>query len=209
MYKGEVDDRANIIYAEYSAIEKDGQPGPFKPLSVEAFRKIISLANPSNDKKEDKEIIKECMLFSGKIRDRQVIIWWEKSHKREILIRNNQPKVYPVPAMLYALIDYNKFLVFALKSDKRPDRTTQLYRAPFDNTYDYMDITKSNVCLGNVKVKKDIVMSPNECVDNYNKAWWMSEFTSSTLLLDQALETGRFPNSKLQKTNFILNNLLE
>lgn len=118
------------------------------------------------------EILPENVL----VRTPDRIVWWVPPAIRVMFYAlQNSPelaslsgKAYPQPALLFDA-KTGKLSIRALKSARRPNKDTNLFRAPYWNVYD-----NGSVCLGSTRVPKAVGVGT---MLDWELAFFSSEFS--------------------------------
>ncbi len=144
---------------------KNNKIGALSPLTKEALQKMVSLSMQDTSVMKIQGLIPTNVVFTSFSIAETIIVFKIKAHKRTIFIEGGTAKIN-VPNLLMK-VSNDKLNVYSYRgylNDK-----TRLFKAPFSNfTGD------DNVCFGNVKIQKSLVIS--EIVDNFTKAYWNSQF---------------------------------
>lgn len=202
-------DEGYTIYAEYHKVITSGNErvlGPGKPFTEKMARSIMSFGIQESNSK-DLKLFNNNILFSGNYNGIHYLSWWEKSHKRKLLIQGRKTREYNVPSLVYVLKNRDTFLVFAIKGDRRPTLVTKLCNPPFANTYSH--VNKSNVCFGTSKIELKIDANNMDLIEHYMHYWWYSEFTGIHPLLDDSKNMLKFPSAVLKPNGHILKDLFK
>ena len=108
------------------------------------------------------------------------ISWWAPACVRPLffestkntdeaaLLNSLSGKMFPVPAMVFAVRD-RKLYAFALARSERPSKDTKMFRAPFWNIY-----ANGNVCMGSAELPKH---GGESTISEWENAFYMSAFT--------------------------------
>lgn len=190
---------AMVIYDDYLEVHeiRNDKLGPGKPISEKAIKQLKSVLN--KQKKETypnlKGIVPEGMIYMDSNIARPVLIWQTEKHKQQLLFSKATGIISgeaEVPNMIWK---WNGSLeIYAYKEWKGMD--TELYYVPLPNT------NQGGVCLGNVKIKKDLV-SIDDVIKSAMNYYWNSTFTHQmdsawTLVWNEAI---KMKNDKFQDCN--------
>jgi len=152
-------------------IDKDGEVivGPGKPLSKNAVRRIAGTAS----REKFDSVLKDPIMDPGILSfnpffHKRFIMWYRPQKKRTFHVRKDEYKLY-MPAMLF-IVAFDKLYLFSMKSNARPQLSTQLFTAPLFNLSNTF-----NFCWGSVKLSKDI-KNVDEEVRFWEHKIWDSEF---------------------------------
>jgi len=102
------------------------------------------------------------------------LVWWVKPAIREIHFAcskggiGEESSTTPQPGLIFAVNEGNWY-VFAVKGNKRPTATTQLYQAPHFNVW-----AGGKICTGNVTLPKEFDIESREA---WEKAYFGSRFS--------------------------------
>lgn len=103
------------------------------------------------------------------------LIWWVKPAIREIhfacdseKVIGNESGMVPHPGLVFAVVE-GVWYVFAVKGNKRPNESTQLYQVPHFNVW-----AGGKICTGNVKLPESAALDDREA---WEKAYFGSRFS--------------------------------
>jgi len=169
-YKSEGQSR---YYLEQSDVT-DGVPTGFHPASVKEIKSLFSSVTAA-----ESGYIKCPGLFPRNILHLDItggdfrLVWWRQA-KRQWVKFDKELKMRPVnmrvPAMIY---DANRSgaKVYCIKTSAQ---CGTIYEAPYMNI-----MGDDSVCFGNVKINIPAITDLNEIMEQYEQAFWCSEFTDS------------------------------
>jgi PRTRC genetic system protein B len=99
------------------------------------------------------------------------------------VLKKMNGKRYPHPPLLFK-VRGNQLWVRALEQDKRPDRETQMFVAPYWNCYD-----NGEVCTGSMKIPRETSVA---AIHIWEESFFQSEFTHSSGTGKQTRFSGGF-----------------
>ena len=148
-------DEANSVYVESYDIGLLGNPINAHPLSLKesiALAELLqSSAEMQNGFLKSKGLLPANLLYVNPDNNGYAI-WYTPPQQRDLFFVENldipSGKGY-VPAMVWKATR-DKLRVFALKGKGKPTGKTELYHAPYFNTYQ-----DGGVCMGNVNINID------------------------------------------------------
>lgn len=148
--------RNATAFATVHSIDKIGpsfqiMPGrPMKQADLSAL--YVGLTETSNLSRV--KWLHDAVLAEGPDR----LIWWTPPQKRALFFKKSTmvkgtfdgSNVCPLPAMVWMAVPGRGLWVYAIKGDKRPVQSTQLYQAPLFNVW-----SRGKVCAGNAPLPKE------------------------------------------------------
>ncbi len=163
-------------YLESHDVNDKGEILSGKPLLQETIQGMVDVFfDERKNRQAITGIIPENLLsFSPLPGGRYRMAWFRPEEQRVIhhsTALNIATGIASVPALLY-VADSDDLSVYALKSSKRPDENSKIYRAPFFNVADGGD-----VCLGSANVKKPESLTYASLIKYWEDLFWLSEFT--------------------------------
>ena len=168
--------RDSKYYLESHDISEDGQIMAGKPLLQETIQDIVEVFSDENREKATPHgtTPDNLLYFRMLSTDDFKLIWYRPEEERVLhhapQLRMKTDKAL-IPALVYMCTKSN-LLVYALKTNKRPQEKTPLFKAPFFNTND-----TGGVCLGNAKTKKPTDPTFENIMKYWEDLYWLSEFT--------------------------------
>jgi PRTRC genetic system protein B len=184
-----------------------------RPLTLSAYKKLIMLAGKDNVHKEqrpfDQTILDPRILAFDARPVSRFICWYDKAKIRTIKLSDNTEYTVWLPAILY-YVSIETLHIYALKTNQRPNLTTELFQYPVPNLK-----SESNFCWGNVNTEKKI---DGLTIDQEMKTWeemvWGSyfdhyndNFTKEYRKIEKTDK--RYPRRLLKPANKNLKNLME
>lgn len=170
-------DRADY-YLEAHHIDEQGRILEGKPLEQETIQGIVDTFFDENQNRQNIRgwFPPELLVFEHKPGGKYFMVWYRPEQQRFLHFTPGlkiKSGLAWVPAMLY-ITDSRALRVYAMKSNKRPDEKTKLYRPPFHNVNEDGD-----VCLGSGKVKKhDGTFT--DVIRYWEEYFWSTEFSHIT-----------------------------
>lgn len=111
--------------------------------------------------------------------DPERMVWWVAAEKRRITFRNDalgapvRSEIVPHPALVFAAGGSQRWAVWALARNRRPDPATRLYRSPYFNVW-----ADGVICTGNVELPP---FARRDAIAAWNRAFFDSAFTHPNL----------------------------
>lgn len=100
------------------------------------------------------------------------LVWWTPAQKRRVFFNNKElgkkSSITPHPPLLF-MIHNRTWFVFSLKENKRPDKNTMLFHAPYFNVYD-----DASICIGSAAIPNRLTTTS---IPEWERAFFESEFT--------------------------------
>ncbi|HDR9034421.1 PRTRC system protein B [Burkholderia sp. AU32262] len=163
-------------------------------------RQLAAFAGAAAKHVGQQGFVHERVIFAGP----GVVAWWMPAGVRHVWFKTDEPlgmRAGPAhqPTLLF-IAQGDCRHVFALAENKRPQRGTDLFQAPYYNVY-----SSGSVCTGNVEIAKQ----PNAAdVEHYEEEFFRSRFThpnaakliqggSISALWCQLLDGAEFPTERL------------
>ena len=173
---------SDIYIEEHSIVTKgnDFSLGSSRPLSEDAFRKLMSLALNSDltaGEEEDLFIHERLLAMNGEKWNRK-LMWYAPARNHFVIFDhriNLSSGEYPFPALLF--VSSRKDLeVYAMKTGKkRPTKDTELFIAPIMN-----QVSDNKLCWGNVDISAENRYEPiSKEIARWETALWKSSFSES------------------------------
>ena len=107
-----------------------------------------------------------------------LVAWWEPAQRRPMFFasdcdgRSLDRRVYPHPPLVFA-VRSRRLMVWALAENRRPERDSLLYLAPYWNVY-----ADGGVCHGSMPAPETVSI---ENLSHWSHAFFASRFTGSNL----------------------------
>lgn len=193
---------ALVIYDDYIEVHqiKDGKLGPGKPCSEEGIKQLqkVLVKRKRGTFTSIKGIVPEGMIYLDSDTTNPVFVWRTEKHKQKLYFSKTTGIASgeaEVPNMIWCWAKEN-LTVYAYKKWKGMD--TELFYVPLPNT------NQGGVCLGNVKIKKDLV-SIEDVIKSAMNYYWNSTFTHkmsnpwTNYWLTAMRPNGEFQNQNLEK----------
>lgn len=100
------------------------------------------------------------------------LVWWVPAKRRRVFFSNaelgKRSAEVPHPPLMFSVVN-GRWSVFALKENERPSEATQLYFAPYFNSYD-----DCSICVGSAAIPKSL---STKTIAEWENAFFDSAFT--------------------------------
>lgn len=167
VYESTTEDVDHKFYVEHLDIDVEGRPCNAHPLSEQDATGLIYALNTSQVKREKYlrpiSILPSNVLYIDSDGDGSVI-WHSRIMEVPLYFTDSlgiENGLAFIPPLLWK-VKGHRLSVFALKSDRRPNQGTKLYKAPFFN----ID-SDGLVCMGSV----DTEISEQLCLEDFIAKW--------------------------------------